>query len=423
MNLSYAQYGSDCIMVLDDDSMYDSILCYANKKDRDLIHELFGGEQFYSSRSGICGMGYITNTNKANKVIKMGYYRVENREMKKQIIAYVDNDDYAPIFGYVPLIKVRNAEENFIIEHDMPIVLSDGDKVVYTYEKGITEVVVNWKKLPCKVCNIKYHYHTGGLADNFSFKLCNELKFRNLNAIRFLNIDEIKFNSHESLIEDDSFLYRKLHLKKNKYGTFHLTREGFIDKFWEKNEVINNIEGDIVEGWQGTGKNLFYRRVGVKMQVFYEYETRASEFGLNLFEDKPIHCFDEVSVIEWYSKKVEDFIDLLKNKCFEEGKTSLKNECYFNINLIDLKQLLMEYSEKTLNFNGMDEYDTPQDIVNHITLFEKYDLEKDSNNRIPVKDILDSIYLDNILKSITFQNVIINSLVFDGRKVPLLSKD
>lgn len=110
---------------------------FSYEKDREEIHELFGGKAYYTSRSGDSGAGWI---NEEADLILFGFYRTDARNQQHREIVHMENGK--EIFGYIPIISHGG------INTSEPIVLTDGKMVVFLPHDPelVTKTLINWGK-------------------------------------------------------------------------------------------------------------------------------------------------------------------------------------------------------------------------------------------------------------------------------------
>lgn len=169
-------------------TMDHGFLHYHPAHQAKLIHELFGGENYYVSRTERTGAGYITP--KAQDIIvPFGSYRTDVRGPEHQSRRIVGHHDGGkPIFGYHPV------ENGGLPDGNYPIVLTDGRKIYFARLPMVAPALRIWDDLPwltAKQINFAYldmwglcYSHQTILLLNNSLYGIDALRFADLRAAR-----------------------------------------------------------------------------------------------------------------------------------------------------------------------------------------------------------------------------------------------
>ena len=108
------------------------------------VHCKYGGQQYYVSRSGMSGAGFLLPKDENNDIILFGTYRVDIKGTEQAIKkVYSVNEEETnwnrgletkkPIFGYTPIRAHKGFDFNF------PIILTDGKKVCFVRVEDVKE--------------------------------------------------------------------------------------------------------------------------------------------------------------------------------------------------------------------------------------------------------------------------------------------
>ena len=250
------------------------ILSYEN--DKDLLHSRYGGRQYYYSRSGLSGAGYLEPRAQDNDLVELGFYRVDANEK-----LHPKNSPFGGMRIYAPISSHRGVEKTY------PVVVVQHDQVVFAPVWDLLGTIRGFNSLGFQEKEVKYYLPPDPSCIEFTWGLHNPHKYRGVRATRFLSIP-----GEESFFSGTGFLGLKLHIQEFEGIYFHRHRDGYWDLCFEN---PREVDGEIAEGWVGDGEGLFWRRndLGGQVQVFIEKE------GFSSYEEN-------FSILDWFSKPVED---------------------------------------------------------------------------------------------------------------------
>jgi hypothetical protein len=263
-------------------------ILYSYELNRAELHNKFGGMQYYSSRSGLSGAGFIPLTN-TNSLVKFGWYRTDIFRYEQHRELITDN-----IWGYAP-IKSHGG-----IDHTKPVVLTDGTKVAFVNESEIVSVLADWNNFYSYEINFEY-FLTDGIERNNSFLFYNPHKFRGVNPLRFIDLSDLQIEQYEHV--GDS-LHAKLSIVKTEAGYFHLNKLGYYDQFFKEDPHI--LSGVEINGFSLLGDGFIVRREGNSMNVFMEIDRDQTE--------------QKISIFQWFSKSIEEWKAYFLSSIKEEKK-------------------------------------------------------------------------------------------------------
>lgn len=189
IDVFWAGYGYSCFWT----SEY-GIQFYHPNRDRDALHELYGGKNYYTSQSGLTGAGYLL-PDPGDILVEFGYYRTDTgagpgHQEKMQVGSFLKGAPCyeAPIYGYLPIAN-GGCTDYF------PAVLTDGRRIAFVnpfYREPIPEAIQGWNSLPWgEAKKIPFDYYSyNGVASKSqdTFLLLNPEGFRGVNALRFADI-------------------------------------------------------------------------------------------------------------------------------------------------------------------------------------------------------------------------------------------
>lgn len=286
IQVSWAGEGFSCFW-----SKEHGIMGYHPECDLNLLHEEFGGVNYYQSRTGLTGAGYL-QLQPEDILIELGYYRVDvwqgsGNQHKKQ----VGETNYGdPIWGYVPVINGGFPEKIF------PIVLTDGDRIMFLSCKDLPNVVENWEEQDwenAKTITAKY-YTSEKFQKEEKFKLITN-GYYGVNALRFSDLryaqkcaNEILETTTERCEWQNILNVRSIN---NKIAVIdplfnYVTHIFEFDNIWP--DVINgwviNKEDNSLFCWKRIN-NSKIKAMSVNLETNEEYEE---EFSSWIFDPKNV---------------------------------------------------------------------------------------------------------------------------------------
>lgn len=170
-------YGYSCFWTPEHGVQY-----YHPEINRDELHIRYGGENYYTSQTGLSGAGYLL-PKPSDIMVEFGYYRTDVRgpgNQKKKVVGETCTGD--PIFGYAPVA-------NGGLEGDYPIVLTDGTRITFVGENYIPSALSGWDSLPWEEGKeIVVRYMDGiNTVQKIYVKLLNG-GFYGINALQFADL-------------------------------------------------------------------------------------------------------------------------------------------------------------------------------------------------------------------------------------------
>lgn len=175
----------------------EGTLYYHPEQDRNILHETYGGENYYISLSGLSGAGFL-QPRSGDVLVELGFYRTDTGpgpgHQKRRMVG--ETGEGRPIWGYAPVANGGLLKRNY------PLVLTDGERIVfvnpYPYNGGadaghFVRAIQGWDDLPWdEAREISVHYHEyAEKKDTKRFKLLSN-GFRGVNALRFADLREVQ---------------------------------------------------------------------------------------------------------------------------------------------------------------------------------------------------------------------------------------
>jgi len=126
IDVNYKGGESSCFVSLKDNRVWHY------EHDREVMHNLYGGEQYYTSITGLSGAGYLNPPTSENDLLEVGYYRTDAAEQR-----HIRVDGYRI---YVPIKSHGPSEGPFVIADDNTVILSNSISCIIHYLR-------NWENL------------------------------------------------------------------------------------------------------------------------------------------------------------------------------------------------------------------------------------------------------------------------------------
>jgi len=391
---------------------YDSILYsvkdnrfYSYEREIDELHARYGGRQYYSSRSGLSGAGFLEVDPANNDLIIFGYYRTDACcEQHRETVHLVDGQ---PVFGYAPIISHEG------IDNNAPFVLTDGSKVAFVSAWNVRDILLGWKEIEGKEIELTW-YDQYGYAGRLTFQLYNPDHFRGVRATRFIDLRYAREQKGDLQPRYEVLFERKLNICTNGSRWFHLHIDGFLDLMWD--EDPRQIVGEIVAGWQGTGDGLYWRRGRTGVEAFIEIPRASLNGGKYVVEGETSEWIDyeeNFSVLEWFSKEVDEWKEYFRSKLLTKAR---QDYVYARQRAgIDTRRLMEQNRE--VRICVQDSLDVGNCPVGTQQFIEKYRIEADEDGCTTIGELLDNEHIDEMLRNFAFQKVIHHKLVDPDKDV------
>jgi len=284
---------------------------FSYENDGEKLHETYGGERYYTSRTGLTGAGYLEVEPAKNDLIKFGYYRTDAAcEQKIETIHTANN---RPIFGYAPITSHGG------IDQTKPFVITDGHKVAFVASYEVRETLLDWEGVEGKEIIITY-YSYQGYEYTGTFQLYNPQHFRGVRFTRFVDLESERRDTN-GLEPGSSLFARKFSICEHEGRFFHLNVDGIFDTMWENDP--RGILGEVVNGWVSEGDGLYWRRYSTTIETFMEIKRSDFAGGKYVVQDETGEWLDyeqNFSVLEWFSEDPKDWKKYFLPKLTEKAR-------------------------------------------------------------------------------------------------------
>ncbi len=311
---------------------------FSYEKDRNLLHQLYGGENYYVSSSGLTGKGYLAPSLERDDLIVWGHYLIDDRKnpiTPKKVGFYQPYQDFGSpstdIYGYVPVAPHKGIDD---FDH-FPFVLSDGETVAFLQECEIPGGIRNWGKIKegARTMSLQYFVleeygkEVVPTPHIMEWGLYNREHLGGVDALKFLffggnpkprctwGVDEI----WKKISQYPQEQYPRTALLLNvapimvggqqKWVSKH--PYGFFDKVFDSDP--RQIDGELGIGKLiGDGNGVIWRRKGLQVKAFIElsWAEFKKENDLELeyeYEGHPLYIDYSVGVpvMSWFSMTKE----------------------------------------------------------------------------------------------------------------------
>jgi hypothetical protein len=380
---------------------------YSYKQESKEIHNLYGGKQFYVSCSGLSGKGFIDKN--LDNLLELGVYRIGiNTEIGIKIKDNISS--YAPIW--------KNAKE-----YDAPIVLSDGNQIVFTTQRNLLEDTMNFYDLvednPYHKhieVNLKYYNEWGeSHSQKYNLFINNKCQRNGPDVRRFLNLSNIKpMNLDAFSFSQNSFFQQKLCIDEvvdycQRHSWWHRNEFDYIDKVWKENP--STIEGEIVDGWYGDGEGLFWKRRDLKIEAFMEVETITIDgVGYCADQNKYTEYEEEFPIVEWYHKEKTWIKEYFMEKITKKAKFNYEYLMELKLKEEEFKKCLNKHKE--LKISIQDSLNAGNCKVGTLEFIEKWNIDH-------IEELLKHPEADKLFKNNDFRRTIIHKLTSLGIRIPV----
>ena len=309
------------------------------RTDREELHNLYGGKQYYSSRSGLSGAGYICP--KENTFIEIkGTYRAYVPSLSEAWPAQMfEISHMVPVEGIKrdqPAVVLKNNTLWFLERSEYVIRMLEGkdpfenaDDETYTHQVNykylnrsgkISEFGINW----AGACGFDRNFRPSGIPG------CFEAYVQKMGQIPCVKYAEFL---HE---EEESFLLKKMYLAKTECGLARIGAFGLPVELIE-GELFPEDESRILSnGWvtQGFGPfKIGYKRVSNGEKIYAvieavpgEIDQKYSVLG-NIKMEYELIC---ENVLNWFSEPLSTWVDGMKEQLVKKIKSQYTNVSRWN---------------------------------------------------------------------------------------------
>lgn len=239
----------------------EKFYCYYPERDLEEVHDLFDGENYYSSNTGLTGAGYIL-PDAYDVVIVFGSYHPRGGQRR----AVVGKCGRKPIFGYVPFDRDGEPVGN------LPVVLTDGRRIYFVPPgDDVGPVIADWNEHDFKGegRKIEVEYYTGDeWRSRFIYLLANGC--RGVDALRFADLREAQRLAREAVeVETTPVWASELGVRKGLYGNlliFH-PRHNYVSGIVRKGYPMpKEINGWSVEHYEQENRLYCFRQRGFAIE-------------------------------------------------------------------------------------------------------------------------------------------------------------
>lgn len=398
----------DCFMDVESGNFY------AYGASQGEIHKLFSGKQYYCSRSGLTGAGFILSDN----IVEFGYYRTDCKdEQKLKLVG--NNANSQEIMGYCPIDYGKHE-----LVSNAPIVLTDGKRVAYCTWNEVREFLADWEKkweeikdtlavkelkrdlyLPRKnheYGDTYYIHDIRGLL--FSSQYWDQYP----NPYRFVDLREYREQiSHENLAAN-SLACNSLGILKFGDYYYSSTGNGLIDGYYGKNNPVYEKDDDLkFNGWR-RDQGLCWKRKGFNLSLIKEIE-RPEKYRItnNQFCDfeETVSIYHEYGLNQigsetWLQYWHNHFDARLIHKMRQDWSSSTRNS------VEEIKKLLEKYSSTTISVSIADSIAAGNCLVGSRDFIDRFALKESEL----IKNLLEHQSLDKMLKDFNFRKTILFAL-------------
>ena len=379
------------------------------------VHCKYGGQQYYVSRSGMSGAGFLLPKDENNDVILFGTYRVDIKGTEQAIKkVYSVNEEETnwnrgletkkPIFGYTPIRAHKGFDFNF------PIILTDGKKVCFVRVEDVKETLLCWEEKIGQKKELEW-FDSFGKPHVLQWEFFNPSKFQKVNALRFIQLYEPREARKILEVEEDTSLFSKkigIVKDKGKDRWFH-SENGFFDVLWDQDP--RNKTDEIAAGWRSEGDGFYWRRASNGVECFMEIERQKLSNGKYVVQEetpKWIDFEEFLEVLEFYSQDIQHFKDYFHRKVLAKAR---KDYIYASKRNKDTEKE-RESTLNTMKKNAdivlcvQDSLDTGNCIEGTKNFLSENNIHLDEDGYCKIGDILKNPNLAKMLKNFSFRKVI-----------------
>lgn len=385
--------------------------CYKSE-DVMALHELYGGKQYYSSRSGASGAGFLLPLE--NDLMEItGLYRAG--------ITHLTEVWPNVMFGQRIMVPAEG------ISPGSPAVVEKNSVLFFlTSDEEVIDALMG--KLPENNHEVEYRYLTDtGEVTKFSFQWNGNVGYkyyaggkshRPLLGYEFEEYIQalVEWVPEKTVLASEdafSFIEKKMRLKNSKLGK---VRTGYFDLPVEK------IEGDLFpqdnlrtfsHGWmtQGFGPYKFaYKRVGGGNKVYAMIEAVPAEINdkYSLLDSQPMEYELLVeNVLEWFSKPLENWVEEMKGELLRKIRNEFINTSRWSVTEAKAKvQELLQGCASGTVFVIQDSLDTGNCVPGTESFMESYGLTEG----MTCQQIFEHKKFEEMLENGRFRAVILSKL-------------
>jgi len=281
---------------------------FSYEKNREELHEVYGGKPYYTSWSGLSGAGFLEPDPETNDLLLFGWYRTDAGREQSDATT-VHSVDGREVFGYAPITSHGG------IDVTAPFVLTDGRKVAFVHASQVQSTLLAWNQTSGREITLVW-YDGEGVERELVFMLHNPSHFRGVRATRFVDLREpreVVIASGYYRGSGETMFERKLGIVKSGEEWYHISPDGFFDQRWLE-DPRQSADEQIIGTWMHTTGGLFWRR---------RYDNSVEAF----MEAEAGFAHEEYyTVLEWYSKAVWDWEEIFAERLRERAEASARAE-------------------------------------------------------------------------------------------------
>lgn len=385
--VSYQSATSDCFYSVRQNQFF------SYEEDASELHDKFGGKQYYESRTGLSGAGYLESL---GDLIPFGWYRTDIRRDEQARRQVHSTPNGSPIFGYVPL-KGHDG-----IDPDAPVVLTDGHQVVFSSPYQVLEFLKTWDSLEGKEYQVEYYDPRRWFdpKDSFRFTLINPGQYHGLRATRFVDLRDIR---PEADIAPQTLFEQKLNIERIDSRWFHRNQDGYYDMMFllDPSDLAETQPGSVLpEGWQDTGF-VTWRRHGLQVEAFAEC-TRCTVGREHPDLPEYIDYEENFPLLDWFSRSVEDWENYFREKLTRKARIDYISACKWDGT--STKAILIKNAEDSLCI--ADSLEVGNCELGTRDFIQQYGLALDQSGCIRISNLLEHPYIEKICRHLAFQKVV-----------------
>ena len=381
---------------------------FSYESDNTFLHEKYGGRQYYRSRTGLSGAGYLPL---GNDLVLFGFYRVDTKAafQKREVVHLLDGNQ--PVFGYVPIQAHQGINTKY------PVVLTDGGRITFVWMGDVVETLLSWEQLEFERKELKY-YDKYGNGTYHDFGLYNPNKYRGVRATRFIDLRNAIADADQAVKEAGELplFYKRLHIVPCNGYWFYRHVDRFLSQKWTT-DPATIIDEEIVDGWKQTDEHLTYRQGRYKVEAFMEVERATLSDGKYVVKGETPKYIDyekDFSILEWYS--VNSIID--HKEYFKKKLRAKAREDYIYARQrsgIDTKRLMENNQDLVVCIQ--DSLEAGNCLVGIEGFIKRFQIVPDSKGCVTFSTLLKNKEINRMVKDFNFQKVIATKVESEGGTV------